>query len=275
MNSSVFNVELITGKTNSTIAEITKLADKKYRNKSKCFMCDGIKLFSEAVDCGADIRYVIVNDEAVFKSDIIEKITMCRNNGARLLCVTSQVFSKLTSEMSPQGIITVCGFFEKKHRFFANAKNIYCDEKIVILESVRDPGNIGTIIRNAAAFGVDRLVLSSDCADIYSPKVIRSAMGAVFKIGIDVVDNISTVIEALKATGRRVFASALGKKSLILGKDKFSTDDVIILGNEGHGISNDTIDMCDDTVFIPMKENTESLNVATASAVFMWEIFGR
>lgn len=274
MNSEYFNVDLITSKSNSTIVEIAKLNDKKYRNLTKRFICDGVKLFCECVDYGAKIRYVILNDASAFDDLILKKIQFCKDNGATVLCVTDPVFLKLTSEKAPQGIITVCDFLSEKHRYFTNAKNIYNSEKVMLFESVRDPGNLGTIIRSAAAFGIDRIILSSDCADIYSPKVMRSAMGAVFKVGIDVIDDFSSSVKALREGGRKVLASMLGHNSLILGKDKISKSDVIVLGNEGHGVSDKTAELCDDTVFIPMCSNTESLNVSMAAGIFMWELFG-
>ena len=145
-------------------------------------------------------------------------------------------------------------------------------KKAMILESVRDPGNIGTIFRNAVALGVEKMIISSDCADIYSPKVVRASMGAIFKLDICVVDDLIETVENLKQDGRRVLATALDDKALVLGKDKVGADDVIVLGNEGHGMSQKLIDACSDILFIPMNENTESLNVAMASAIIMWEI---
>lgn len=274
MNSDCFKADLITSKSNSTIVEIAKLNDKKYRDLNKRFICDGVKLFLECVEYGANIRYVILSDKAEFDDFTVEKIRLCGNNGAKIICVTDLVFSKLTSEKAPQGIITVCDFLSEKHRYFANAENIYDGEKVMLFESVRDPGNLGTIIRCAAAFGLDRIILSPDCADIYSPKVMRSAMGAVFKVGIDIIDDFSSAVNILRTSGRRVLASMLGTRSLVLGKDAVSESDVIVLGNEGHGISDKTAVACDDSIFIPMRENTESLNVSMAAGIFMWELFG-
>ena len=274
MNSDYFKTELITSKSNSTIVEIAKLNDKKYRDLTKRFICDGVKLFLECVEYGANIGYVILNDNAEFDNFTLEKIRSIRDSGAKILCVTDSVFSKLTSEKAPQGIITVCDFLSEKHRYFTNAENIYDGEKVMLFESVRDPGNLGTIIRCAAAFGLDRIIISSDCADIYSPKVMRSAMGAIFKVGIDIIDDFSSAIKILRASGKRVLASMLGTRSLILGKDAVSESDVIVLGNEGHGISDKTAALCDDSVFIPMRANTESLNVSMAAGIFMWELFG-
>ena len=272
MLDQVFGTEIITSKTNSTIVKIAKLTNKKYRNEYKMFACDGVKLFQEAVDFGAKIEYVILKNEAVFDEKIIQKIKKCSDNGTKILCLNTQVFEKLTEESAPQGIITVCSYITGLHGRLTNVENVQNNEKILMLESIRDPGNMGTIIRNAVAFGIDRLVLSSDCVDIYSPKVVRAAMGAIFKVKIDIVDSFTGSIEVIKKT-RAVLGAALGKKSLVLGEKKLDKTDVIVIGNEGHGISEETLNTVTDTIFIPMAQNTESLNAAMASVIFMWELY--
>lgn len=270
MFEKIFGVETITSKTNSTIVKISKLSNKKYRNEDKLFVCDGKKLLIEAINFGAQIKYIVIKNDINLENELIEKIKKCQENGTTILCVSSQVFSKLTEESAPQGIISVCNFLEiQQHLTIVEKAD--CDEKIMMFESIRDPGNVGTIIRNAAAFGIDRLVFSSDCADIYSAKVIRAAMGAIFKVKIDIVDDFKGTLLALKKSGKRILSATLGKKSLILGKVKLSNNDVVIIGNEGHGISEEIINVSDQTILIPMCENTESLNAAIAGSIFMWE----
>ena len=273
MNNLIFDVPLINGKSNATVAEISKLLTKKYRMQNKLFVCDGIKLFKEAVNANAKIKYIVIDNNASLDNEVVLLIKECVKKGTKILCVEKYIFEKLTTENAPQGIITVCEFYDLKHTISLDLSQIDLEEKsIIILESVRDPGNMGTILRNACAFGIDKLVLSSDCADIYSPKVVRSSMGAIFKLDIHIVDDLKNAIEHLKSEGRRVLAAAIDDTALILGKDKVSRGDVVVLGNEGHGISPDLIEKCSNKIFIPMKGNTESLNVAMASAVIMWEI---
>ena len=271
MNNHIFNVSEITSKANSTIVKIGKLDNKKYRNEEKLFVCNGVKLFIEAAKFNAKIKYIILNNTINFDEEIVQLIKNKQDCGASVLCVSENVFNKLSDEQAPQGIITVCEYFEEKHTFSTNVKNVNLDEKVMLFESIRDPGNVGTIIRNSAAFGIDRLIFSSDCADIYSSKVIRAAMGAVFKVKIDIVDDIEGTILSLKNNGKRVLGAALKHNSLVLGKDELSTHDAVIIGNEGHGLSEKVLSLCDNTLFIPMCENTESLNAAIATAIIMWE----
>ena len=176
----------------------------------------------------------------------------------------------MTSENSPQGIITVCGFYDKMHSFLANAENNENDS-IIMLQSIRDPGNMGTILRTASALGIDMVILSNDCVDIYNPKTIRSAMGAVFKQKTVKVPNTKDLITHLNGLGFETYAAALKQDAKELGGFKLSPKHCFVAGNEGHGLDADIIDACTSAVIIPMMPNNESLNVASASSILMWE----
>ena len=271
-NNDIFCVETITSKTNSTIVKIAKLLDKKYRKEESLFVCNGVKLIEEAFKFNARIKYIVLNNDVVFEEKVIDIIKKIKALGTSILCVSENVFLKLTDEKAPQGVIFVCEYFSEKHTFSTIAKNCDSGEKVLVLESLRDPGNLGTIIRNAAAFGVDRLVLSSDCADIYSPKVVRAAMGAVFKLKIDVVSDLKATLLGMKNGGYNLLGAALEKDSLLLGEYSLKPSDAVIIGNEGHGISSDVLSLCDNTLLIPMCDNTESLNAAMAATIIMWEL---
>lgn len=273
LNNIKLGVDLITSKSNSTIVKIGKLHEKKYRNIEKMFICDGVKLFFESCEFCEKIAYIILNNNTDFDDKVIKKIKEKISEGTEVLCVTEEVFSKISKENAPQGIITIVKYLETTHCFSESSINFDSNDKILVIESVRDPGNIGTIIRNSAAFGIDKLVLTSDCADIYSTKVIRASMGAIFKVKIDVVENLPKTIHNLKNIGKRVLCAGLTNNSLVLGKDRIGINDVIVIGNEGHGVSSELISLCDQIITIPMKSNTESLNAAIAASIFMWELY--
>ena len=148
------------------------------------------------------------------------------------------------------------------------------EEKILLLESVRDPQNVGAIARVSAAFGVDRIVMSLDCADIYNSKTLRASMGAIFATKIDRVADMPLAIKEITSSGRRVFAAALNKEAHVLGEIGLKTGDCVIIGNEGHGLSAAVVEACGRSVYIPMADHVESLNAATAAAVLVWEFFG-
>ncbi len=272
MNSRIFNVECITGKANSTIVKIAKLSNKKSRREEQLFTLDGVKLFLEAYNFNAKIKYVVLNENSVFDEELVIKLKQLQRNNVQILCVAEHVFLKLTEENAPQGIITVCEFLENL-KFSNTITELKEDEKIMVFEAIRDPGNIGTILRNAAAFGINRIIFSSDCADIYSQKVIRASMGAVFKLNIIVTNDLCSTLIELKNKQRRVIATTLKENSLQLRKDEIIGTDVFVVGNEGHGVSEDLISISNESLFIPMCTNTESLNAAIATAILMWELY--
>ena len=273
MIEQILGQEVITSKTNSTIVKIGKLVKKKYRDEDKLFLCDGVKLFHEAINFGAKIEYILLKNDVDFESDTIDAIKALKVSGTRVLVLNEAVYSKISTEISPQGIIAVCSYLDLIKYEDELKENIHQKEKVMMLEAIRDPGNLGTIIRNAAAFGIDRLILSSDCVDIYSQKIIRAAMGAIFKLKINIVGDFVGAIKHLQGLGRVVLSATLNDKALVLGKKALNKTDVVIIGNEGHGLSSEAINASNDAIIIPMEKNTESLNAAMASAIFMWELY--
>jgi TrmH family RNA methyltransferase len=145
---------------------------------------------------------------------------------------------------------------------------------ICLLEAIRDPGNLGTVIRTAAAMGIGAMILSADCADLYHPRTVRAAMGALFTQRIIRVGRgmLPEVIGGLRDAGRRVFATALHQDALRLGEVALRQGDCVVIGNEGHGLTEETVAACDACMIIPMQEGSESLNAATAAAICMWEL---
>ena len=268
--------QYISSKSNAFVVRISKLKDKKYRRAEGLFRFDGVKLFCEASDNGADIKYLILSESQSSKNrEIVEEKLTKYSKKIGLYIVTDDVFAKLTDESSPEGIITVCAELDNIKR--VEDFNILAQKikggSILMLESVRDVGNMGTIVRSAKAFGIDALVLSSDCADLYNPKTIRAAMGALFTQRIYIVDDITEAISALRDGGAHVYAAALEREAKKLGQVELKKGDAILVGNEGHGLSKEAISACDECLFIPMEEGSESLNASIAASICIWEIY--
>lgn len=271
--------QYITSKSNSHVVRLAKLKDKKYRRAEGLFRFDGIKLFLEAVNKNAPIEYVLLCEEADGQirlqiEESIEKLER-KLNPSRLIMLPTEVFSKLTDEASPEGVITVCSNLEniKKADGLKAISETADRGATLLLESVRDAGNMGTIIRSASAFGIDTLIISSDCADLYNPKTIRAAMGALFKQRIIIADSIRDAVLALRSAGSVVYAAALDPNAKRLGSVDLKLGDAILIGNEGHGLSREAIDACNECLFIPMEEGSESLNAGIAASVCMWELY--
>ena len=271
----VFSPEIITSRANPLLVKVGKLEDKKHRDADKIFRFDGIKLFCEAIKCGAEIEYVFVRESAkdrvVSSLETHPEIAGYPGRSGRFILLGDSAFDKISPEKSPEGIICVAKYvdnFKKTDKI--EGKDV--KGKAIVVESVRDPGNLGTILRCADAFGIDHVILSSDCADVFSPKTLRGAMGAVFRKSITVCSDLCATVTELKEDGRRVLATALHRDSLKLGDFDLNPTDVFVIGNEGHGISDGLITACGETVFIPMCGGAESLNAGVAASICMWEL---
>jgi len=268
--------ETITSRNNNLVKWAASLCDKKGRESSRCFIAEGEKLSYEAMEAHLEITHVFVKESK--KDKIIEKITRLLDDKiyekTEIITLSDAAFEKISTEKAPQGIISVIkylDFFREidiiyKEEFFLDAK-----ERVIILSSVRDPSNLGSVIRSAVAFGVDHIIITADSADIYNPKTVRSAMGSLFRVKVSIVHDIYSFVTAMKNCGRRVLAAELSQNAISLSDIGLKPSDAVIIGNEGHGISPELSSLCTASVYIPISKKTESLNASVAAALFMWE----
>lgn len=272
----IISDDVITSRSNPFVKWAASLSEKKGRNEAESFIAEGVKLTLEALSAGLPITHIIVN-ESVSES-VTEKIKPYfpddKYGATRIVYVSQGVFEKISTEKAPQGVISIIKYLD----FFKYIDIIYkeefflgTDERAMILCSVRDPSNLGAVIRSAVAFGTEHIILSEDCADIYSPKTLRSAMGSLFRIKVTVVKSLPELISVLRSESRRVFAAELCDGARSLSDIDINHRDVVIIGNEGHGIPSDISSLCTDSVYIPICSKTESLNASVAAAIFMWE----
>lgn len=276
--------EIITSRQNRRVVELMKLDDRRARESAGKFRFDGLKLLCEAIRRGVSIDSVFLRAGTADRvaSRMVE-LYGCTLDEAKcpVFGVEDTLFEKISEENAPEGVITVAKYLDKCHKMIKiynrdeNCRDPHAP--LLLLESVRDPVNVGAIIRSAAALGVGALILSADCADIYHPRTVRAAMGTLFALPIIRVDDLPGSIRALREEGHIVLAAALDDTALRLGSD----DPVFcapakglcaVIGNEGHGLSENTIRACDCTVYIPMQADTESLNAGVAAALIMWEL---
>lgn len=269
---------IITSRQNPLIKFICGLAEKKMRNKEGLFRFDGIKLLCEALDSDIEIKYVVYREPATesVKSLVRQAIDRGRISADGVIAVSEEVFGKISEEKSPEGVITVGRILDDIHirtDVKRAAELIGNGDKILVAESLRDPGNLGTVIRSCFALGIDTLVLTDDCADLYNGKTVRAAMGAIFKMKtVSVpVGQLTQFIFALREKGRGVYATALSDNAESIEETEFRAGDCFVIGNEGHGLSDAVVDSCTASVIIPMREGAESLNAAAAAAICIWE----
>ncbi len=271
-----FTKEIITSRNNPTVKLAASLKDKKGRDSLGLFLAEGEKLTYEAIEADLNIEKIFVCESKAEK--ILPKLRALDNktnaSRANVLLLADSVFEKISTENSPQGVISVIKHLD----FFRQTDIIYKEEfsqnncgRSICLCSVRDPGNLGSAIRSAVAFGTEHIILSSDCADIYNPKTVRGAMGSLFRVKITRVSDMIEYIKAMQANGRRVYSAELSKSAKSLLEVDLSAWDSVIIGNEGHGVDADISAACDGGIYIPISVKTESLNAAVAAAIFMWE----
>lgn len=266
--------QTVSSRQNPLVKFVCGLAEKKRRIENGLFRFDGVKLLTEAIDAELKIKYVICREPmSAAVSELVSRAVErgCVEEGG-VVTVTESVFEKLSDERSPEGVITVAHFLSELHRS-ADGGVPDRHRRILIAESLRDPGNLGTVMRSAYALGIEELIITDDCADVYNPKTLRAAMGAAFRLPLRIVkrESLATYIAALRSEGRRVYATALSESSQDIGSLALETGDCFVIGNEGHGLSAECIGACDASVIIPMREGAESLNAAAAATICIWE----
>lgn len=255
----------LTSRKNKIITETAELLkSKKARDTSGVFPIEGIKLFDEAVLSGMKIESVFFTKKAM--SLYGNKLEMLTDTVFYL--VTDEVYEKLSDESAPQGILALV----RKPAPEDFSEDTLKEGSFVLLEDIQNPLNIGAILRCCYSMGFEKVIFSGGCADIYSPKCARAAMGSLFKIKAHFSEDLPETANALSAAGCRVFCTSLGERSVRLGSFDFVPSDCFVIGNEGHGASEALMNSCTHSLFIPMNEGAESLNAATAAAIVMWEM---
>jgi TrmH family RNA methyltransferase len=250
----------IESKDNNLFKNTKKLKERKNRNKTNKYIIEGFRLVQEAFKANVDVDYLVITKDGnekmeQFLSDYITDHT-------KIYQVSDNLFKELVSTENPQGIFAVINMNIKPMNFDGNFY-LLCDK-------LQDPGNIGTIIRTAHAAGVQGIILTKGTVDIYNEKAIRSTMGSIFYIPVHYDDDNLSLVKKLKDQGFKIVAT-----SLETDKDFFQEDlggrVVLTVGNEGNGVSEEIFELADTKVKIPMPGNAESLNVAVATSVIMYE----
>ncbi len=259
-------MNFIQSNQNSTLKEIKSLHLKKNRDALGLYFVEGIRFVSDAIDNGQVISKIIISDKLESLnggSELIEKVKgVCSD----ISLVPEKLFKEVSDTQTPQGILAVL----KKNKYDFD-RVISEGSSVVILDCLQDPGNAGTIIRTADAGGISAVLMSKGCVDLYSPKVLRSTMGSVFHIPIFEGLNITETIQVLKLNGYKVIASHLSGKNNYFQED-LTGRSAIIVGNEANGISDETANMADSLVKIPMPGKAESLNASVAASIMIYEI---
>ncbi len=240
---------LITSLDNERIKGYIKLKDRKYRKKTNTFIVEGRHLVLEAYKKNI-IKELILEKDSVLPLDL------------PTVYVTYEIINKISEMDSPSDVMALCEIKE----------STVVGDKILLLDGIQDPGNLGTIIRSAKAFNVDTIVLSPDTVDLYNPKVIRATQGMLFHINI-VTSSLEDIIKKLKEKEIPIYGTRVDY-GMDVGclKEKDKKRYALIMGNEGNGVREKILDMCDEYLYIDMNEEVESLNVGVATSIILYEL---
>ena len=256
----------LTGLQNPVVKAAAELKQKKYRTQNGLYLAEGLRTAEEAVAYKTveTLFYVATDDDRTMR--LLEDAAM---QNIKLVCVNENVMKKIADTETPQGIIAVCKMRQPK------LENLLASGKmLLVLDRVGDPGNIGTMLRTADAAGIGGLVLLKGCADIYAPKTVRSSMGSLFHIPVLSGVSEQEFISTAKKAGYDLLVTCLDGADNLYKAD-LSGRIAFVMGNEAGGVSETLLEKADKRVYIPMAGRAESLNVAMAAGIVMFEALRR
>ncbi len=251
---------LITSRKNELVRHFRDISrDKKLRDSEGIFAVEGEHLCMEALACGLCISAALVTESACRKYP--ETAEQLKTSAQTVVVISDDVAEYISDTKSPQGLFALV---EKPVRSDVDG------DKLVILDGVQDPGNVGTVIRTAEALGISGAYLSESCADIWSPKTLRASMGSVLRLPC-ITGPLADTITGLKNDGYSVYGAILDDEAQSLDVMRFPEKAAVVIGSEGRGISDEVRALCTGGLYIPIS-GAESLNAAAAAAIILWEL---
>ena len=263
-------MQVISSKDNEFIKHVKKLKDKKYRDLNNEYIIEGIKIIEEAINENANIKQVVICDDCE-KTSNIPKDLMYEIAKQECIYVTSKLFESLTDVTNPQGILAIVEKNTVKSQTAGNEEEEidYNQDIIVALDDIQDPGNLGTILRTVDSIGLSQILVSKGTADSYNPKVVRSTMGAIFRVKIIECEDLEKTLKEIKKHKFEIVVTSLQTKNSIYDIDYKKK--VIVIGNEANGVEEKIQKLADKKVKIPMLGKTESLNASVATGIILYE----
>ncbi len=255
---------MISSTSNAQMKHLVQMQKKaKLRKEEQAFVIEGTKMFEEALQ-GNLVKKAYFSEsywkEKVEGSSYLEKI--------QYEIVTDAVLKEVSDTMTPQGVIAIVKMPQYDLKELIEKEQV----NLVLLENLRDPGNLGTIVRTAEGAGMDAIILSKESVDIYNPKVIRSTMGAIYRMPIIYVESFLDCLINLQKSGIVIYAAYLKGKN-DYDKEHYAKKTGLLIGNEANGLTKEVANLSDCLVKIPMEGKVESLNAAIAAAILMYEIY--
>ena len=258
---------LIQSRENPKIKLYGRLRDKKSaREREGMFVIEGGRIISDALKENVTLisAFYTASARERYTNEVAE---LCSRLGDDAFEVTEEVSQKLAETIAPQGIYAIAQRLDKTPPL----DKIVYGGKYLILNSLQDPGNVGTILRAADAVGISGVYLCNSC-DIYNPKLVRSTMGSLFRVPLTDCLGYSDVLSLLKSAGISSYAAVVDKDASSLREFEFPESCAVVIGNEGSGLTHEDAMLCDGRITIKMSGTIESLNAASAATIFLWEL---
>lgn len=266
---------MIESLSNVKIKQIQKLIKQsRTRRKERAFVVEGWKMASEALIRNLVLHLYITESEKNSYEEHLKRLG-CDFDGkkGRVEIVADSVFRQISDTVTPQGILAIVQMpeYSRKQVVAGNAGGIYDTAKLLVLEDIQDPGNMGTILRTAEGAGMSGIVLTKGCVDLFNPKVVRSTMGALFRVPFYICEDLVQEIEMLKQQGFSFYAAHL-QGEMDYSQPSYEGKLGILIGNEANGLRDAVAELADVKVKIPMEGELESLNAAVSAALFVYEV---
>lgn len=260
---------MITSNKNSDIKYLRSLEKKKYREREKVFVAEGIRIIEDALADGAKFIKVFYAPMLELNSRGLELLEDLRSQGVEEVLISNQLFNQVAGTETPQGLLAILEQPQYGLDDLLGQESMY--PHLMMINGVQDPGNLGTILRTTAGAGWAGVMITKGTVDLYNPKSLRATMGAVHKLPIyRIEEDLDPLWDQLKERGYQVIATSLEGEVWHFQVD-FRQPTVLIVGNEGNGVESELLEAADQLVKIPMAPHAESLNVAIATGVLVFE----
>ena len=257
----------VSSRDNHMVKEWRELCrSARHRRETGLFAIEGVRLCADALASGLALQTVLYT--AAARQTYARQVEPLLASAAQTAEIPPELSAYMADTASPQGVFCIVKFLDNP----LTLDKIVTMGRYGVLEEIQDPTNLGTVIRTAEALGLDGLILSSGCCDVYNPKVLRGSMGGVFRLPIMTVDDLPTAITSLQDKGMTAFACVVDPDADPVHTAGMGAGSLCVIGNEGNGLRSGTVAVCKRRVTIRMAGRAESLNASMAAGIVMWEM---
>lgn len=261
----------VTSLQNAEVKRVVSLHKRKGRMEQGLFIVEGVRLAEEALRSGWEITACFFTEQALCHERPENLAQALEKTGKRIYIVTEAIYQKISETKQPQGVLFVLKIRSAKLNGLLSVRNTNRSPLYLVLDRIQDPGNVGTILRAADAAGCTAVFTVKGTADLFAGKTVRATMGALFRVPFAADLDKTEIVAALKERGCLFYATAMDRQARPYFSMNFVKPTAVVFGNEGSGVDAFFLQQCQETVYIPMQSGAESLNVAVAASIILYE----